>query len=59
MNLPEDPNILLSFINMKMRDNNFETLGELCDSLGCDEKDLIKKLEEAGYEYVSSQKQFK
>ena len=57
--LPEDPIMLMSFINMKLRDGDYENLGELCDSLGCEEKELKEKLAKVGFEYMESIKQFR
>lgn len=48
--LPEDPMILFSFINMKLRDN-YSSLDELCDDLHVDKDFIVKKLAEAGFEY--------
>ena len=45
--LPNDPNILLSFVNMKLRDE-YETLSELCASLDEEEADLTRRLADAG-----------
>lgn len=53
-----DPFILLSQVNMKLRDE-FESLSELCAALDYDQDELIAKLAEAGFEYVESQNQFK
>lgn len=51
MNEPTDPFMLLSFVNMKLRDGEYEDLADLCASLDLDEEDLKKKLAEAGFEY--------
>lgn len=59
MALPDDPYMLLSFINMKLRDGDYESLDELCDSLGCQSNEIIKKLNNAGFDYVESIRQFK
>lgn len=59
MNIPEDPFMLLSFINMKLRDGDYDSLEDLCDSLGCDQKEILKKLQDAGFEYVESIRQFR
>lgn len=48
--LPEDPMMLFSFINMKLRDN-YSSLDELCDDLHIDKDFIINKLAEAGFEY--------
>lgn len=57
--LPQDPFMLLSFINMKLRDGEYENLSDLCSSLGCDEKEIVSKLKEAGFEYIESIRQFR
>ena len=59
MILPEDPFMLLSFVNMKLRDGDYKSLTELCESLGFPEEDLIKKLKEAGFEYIEKINQFR
>ena len=43
MNMPNDPVILLSYINTKLRDE-YESLDELCRSLCVDREELEKKL---------------
>lgn len=53
-----DPNILLSIINMKLRDQ-YSSLNLLCDDLELSEKDIINKLESIGYNYNESENQFK
>lgn len=50
MELPLDPIMLLSFINMKLRDF-YPTLDMLCDDMNIDRTELEKKLNEAGFEY--------
>lgn len=50
MELPQDPNMLFSFINMKLRDF-YPSLTELCDNLDIDQQVIEKILNEAGYEY--------
>ena len=59
MVLPEDPFMLLSFVNMKLRDGGYESLEDLCDSLGIDAEDIIGKLKDSGYEYNETLKQFR
>lgn len=49
-NLPLDPAMLFSFINMKLRDE-YPSLDELCASLDIDRKLLEEKLNSAGWEY--------
>lgn len=56
--IPSDPYILLSFVNMKLRDE-FADLDSLCKSLDIDRKALEEKLGAAGFEYDPSTNQFK
>lgn len=50
MELPDDPMMLLSVINMKLRDE-YVSLDALCDDLNLDKDDLVKRLGVAGFEY--------
>ena len=59
MALPEDPFMLMSYVNMKLRDENFDSLQDLCESLGCDKEELTRKLKDAGFEYLEGIKQFR
>ena len=56
--LPQDPVMLLSAINMKLRDE-FDSLDELCSALDVDRDALEAKLASIGYHYVPEQNQFK
>ena len=49
-NLPQDPFILFSFINTKLRDN-YSSLDILCEDLNIDKDELIKKLATIGMTY--------
>ena len=49
MTLPEDPMMLFSFINMKLRDN-YSSLDELCDDMHLQKEMLVQKLKSAGFE---------
>lgn len=53
-----DPFILLSQVNMKLRDE-YSDLDELCAALDYDREELVSKLAEAGFEYIESVNQFK
>lgn len=55
--LPKDPILLMSVINTKLRDY-YHTLDELCEDLGADKEEIIRKLEKAGYAYDVSKGQF-
>ena len=57
MELPLDPMMLLSFINMKLRDF-YPTLDKLCDDMNIDRTELEKKLNEAGFEYNEALNKF-
>ena len=59
MTLPQDPNILVSMVNMKLRDCDYESLGDLCLSLGVDEEELTAKLKGTGFIYYPELRQFR
>lgn len=50
MDLPDDPVILLSYINTQLRDF-YPSLTELCKSLNIEEKHITDKLLSIGYTY--------
>ena len=50
MKLPNDPVMLLSAVNMKLRDQ-YDSLDALCDDFHISPEDIEKKLDEIGYEY--------
>ena len=54
MSLPNDPMMLFSFINMKLRDN-YSSLDDLCEDLQVNKKSLLTKLKDAGFEYSPEQ----
>lgn len=55
--LPKDPIMLLSFINMKLRDI-YPSLDELCDDMEVDRASLEAILGQAGYEYSAENNKF-
>ena len=57
MNIPNDPIILLSYINTQLRDY-YPTLDELCRQLDVAEKELTEKLSNIGYTYNREHNQF-
>lgn len=57
MNIPNDPAILLSYINTKLRDE-FPDLTELCKALDVDQHQLEKKLALIGYDYNKEKNRF-
>ncbi|MBR3969841.1 MAG: DUF4250 domain-containing protein [Ruminococcus sp.] len=58
MNLPNDPAILLSYINTKLRDE-YPSLEELCSSLCVSKEEIEKKLVTIGYAYSEETNSFK
>lgn len=56
-NLPKDPIMLMSFINMKLRDL-YPSLEALCEDLDIDRSELEEKLKSVGYEYDEANKRF-
>jgi hypothetical protein len=57
MELPNDPMMLFSVVNMKLRDS-YTSLDELCDDMNVDKDILIKKLKAAGFEYSKEHNKF-
>ena len=55
--LPNDPVILLSFVNTKLRDE-YDDLFDLCQTIDVKESDLIEKLSAIGYRYDETSKRF-
>ena len=56
--LPQDPFILLSFVNTQLRDR-FPSLEALCDDYGITSSELTAKLTAAGFRYDRRQNQFR
>ena len=50
MSIPNDPMMLLSFVNMKLRDF-YGSLDELCTDLNIDKDSVVSKLSTIDYEY--------
>lgn len=57
MKLPEEPVMLLSFVNMKLRDQ-YASLDDLCDDLNVLSVELEEKLGEIGYFYNAKDNRF-
>ena len=55
--LPQDPVILLSYINTQLRDS-YSSLEELCRALCADEPALRETLAGIDYQYDAEQNQF-
>ncbi len=58
MELPNDPVLLLSVVNMKLRDY-YPSLDAMCDDLMADREELEKKLAEIGYVYDRQKNTFR
>ena len=56
-NLPKDPVMLLSFVNMQLRDN-YSSLTELCKTYMVDESSITDKLAAINYVYNPKTNQF-
>ncbi|MCD8104795.1 MAG: DUF4250 domain-containing protein [Lachnospiraceae bacterium] len=57
MELPNDPMILLSYINTQLRDN-YASLDDLCAGLGVPRGEIVEKLRAADYEYDAERNAF-
>ena len=55
--LPKDPVMLLSVINLKLRDY-YKDLDALCEDLDADKETIIRSLESINYYYNAEQNQF-
>lgn len=55
--LPNDPIMLYSVINTKLRDF-YSSLEALCEDMNIDENTLKEKLSSAGFEYNKERNQF-
>lgn len=56
--LPKDPIMLLSIVNMKLRDF-YSSIDALCDDLDEDKTEIVDILEKAGYTYDPESNAFK
>lgn len=54
---PQDPYILLSWVNTKLRDQ-YPSLDDLCDGEDVDWPELTARLAAAGYTYNEAQNRF-
>ncbi|MBM6992005.1 MAG: DUF4250 domain-containing protein [Prevotella sp.] len=57
--LPKDPAILVSSINMLLRDEEFDTLESLCYNFNQNPTDIKNYLGQHGYVYSLIQRQFR
>lgn len=57
--LPKDPAILVSSVNMLLRDEEFDSLRQLCYNFGKEPEEVKAYLLEHGFVYSKEQKQFR
>lgn len=57
MMIPDDPVMLLSFVNLKLRDY-YGSLSALCDDLDADRAEIVSKLAKIDYHYDEEKNQF-
>lgn len=55
--MPKDPVMLLSYVNLKLRDF-YSSLDLLCEDLDADRNELIEKLSSIDYHYDEEKNQF-
>lgn len=55
--IPKDPVMLLSFVNLKLRDF-YKSLDTLCRELDIDPRELTEKLASIDYHYDEERNQF-
>ncbi len=55
--IPQEPNMLLSYVNLKLRDF-YDDLDSLCDDLDVSKMEIEEKLKTIGYSYSSERNQF-
>lgn len=57
MYLPQDPAILLSYVNTKLRDE-YDSLRTLCESEDVKEEEITEKLARIGFTYSPENNRF-
>lgn len=55
--IPKDPVMLLSFVNLKLRDF-YGSLEQFCEDLDVDKAEIVAKLESIDYRYDEARNQF-
>lgn len=55
--LPKDPNLLLSVLNMKLRDF-YGSLDALCEDMEADKQQILSTMQAAGYVYDPARNAF-
>lgn len=57
MPIPNDPIILMSYLNTQLRDH-YSSLEDLCKSMDLDASEIAEKLKVVGYVYHQERNQF-
>ncbi len=57
--LPSDPAILVSSVNMLLRDSEYDSLEEICNVFDRDMDDVLKTINDYGYVYSHDQRQIR
>ena len=55
--IPKDPMMLLSFLNLKLRDF-YKSLDDLCEDMDIERQEITDKLAEIGYHYDKEKNAF-
>ena len=55
--IPQDPVMLLSFLNLKLRDF-YGSLDALCEDLDLNRKDILEKMKQINYTYDEENNRF-
>lgn len=55
--IPSDPIMLLSYVNLKLRDY-YGSLGAMCEDLDVSEAEITEKLAAVNYHYDAEKNQF-
>ena len=55
--IPEDPAMLLSFLNLKLRDF-YKSLDDLCEDMEVERQEITDRLEKIGYHYDKEKNAF-
>ena len=55
--IPKDPVMLLSFVNLKLRDY-YSSLDDMCDGLDVSKQEITEKLAQIDYHYDAGRNQF-
>ncbi|MDE7275434.1 MAG: DUF4250 domain-containing protein [Lachnospiraceae bacterium] len=55
--IPSDPAMLLSYVNLKLRDF-YTSLDALCDDMDISEAEIVQKLASIDYHYDEEKNQF-